>query len=118
MGITPPAVDVAKSSVACRNIRDKQSNSWTEEARDFVKRMLRMGADEEMAKVLRVTGYDPVAGGVEAVDILKQKLVRRQEIERSTERSRALNTSSAYHTVEQALAEVRDTDLPRAALIF
>ena len=97
---------------------DKQSSSWTDEARGFVKRMLRMGADEEMAKVLRVTGYDPVAGGVEAVDILKQKLVRRQEIERSTERSRALNTTSAYHTVEQALAEVRDTDLPRAALIF
>lgn len=97
---------------------DKQSSAWTEEARGFVKRLLHMGADEHMAKVLRATGYDPVAGDVEAVDVLKQKLVRRTEIARTSERSRAVNTTSAYTTTEEALAEVRQTDLPRAALIF
>jgi hypothetical protein len=71
-----------------------------------------------MTKVLRVTGYDPVAGGVEPVDLLKQKLVRRAEIARTSERSKAVNTSSAYITTEQALAEVQRTDLQRAALVF
>jgi hypothetical protein len=96
---------------------ERRSGSWTGEIRDFAKRLLGMGADEEMAKVLRLTGYDPVTDEVEPVDLLQQKLLRRTEIERSSERSRALNTSSAYHTVEAALAQVRDTDLPRAALV-
>jgi hypothetical protein len=99
---------------------DKTSSEWTREARKFVKRILRMpGAqDGHTAKVLRVTGFDPVAGSEEGVDLLKQKLVRRADIDRPTDRSKALNTTSAYQHIEEALREVRQTDLANAALIF
>ena len=99
---------------------DKRSRQWTGQARGFVKRVLTMpgGQDGHTAKVLRVTGYDPVAGGVETVDLLKQKLVRRVEMARPTERSKALNTSSAYQHIEEAIREVRQTDLPTAAVVF
>jgi hypothetical protein len=72
----------------------------------------------EGTKVLRVTGYDPVAQGVETVDLLKQKLVRRVQVERETQRSKVLNTSSAYTHVEEAISEVRATDLPKAVAVY
>lgn len=99
---------------------DKDSEDWTEEARRFVKRVLGLpGAqDGHTVKVLRVTGHDPVAGGVEAVDLLKQKLVRRVDIEKASARSKVLNDSSAYHHIEDAIREVRATDLQDAAVIF
>jgi hypothetical protein len=65
-----------------------------------------------------VTGFDPVAGGVETVDLLKQKLVRRVQVVRDTERSKVLNVSSAYTTIEEAVTEVRDTDLQHAVAVF
>jgi hypothetical protein len=72
----------------------------------------------EETKVLRVTGYDPVAEGVATVDLLKQKLVRRVEFERETERSKVLNIGSAYTHVEEAVSEVRETDLPNAVAVY
>jgi hypothetical protein len=77
-----------------------------------------MPGQENMTKTLRVTGLDPVSGGVETVDLLKQKLVRRVEMAKSSERSKVLDDSSAYQHIEQAIREVRDTDLPHAAVIF
>lgn len=81
-----------------------------------------MGPSGEKAgdetKVLRVTGFDPIAEGVETVDLLKQKLVRKVKVERDTARSKVLNVSSAYHHVEEAIAEVRETDLPNAVAMF
>jgi hypothetical protein len=96
---------------------EKHSDSFTVQARAFVKRVLGLGAKDE-TKVLRVTGYDPVAGDVEAVDLLKQKLVRRTDIEKATARSKVLDTGSAYSHIETAIAEVRSTDLPHAAIIW
>jgi hypothetical protein len=99
---------------------EKDSPGWTEQTREFAKRVLQLpGAqDKHTAKVLRVTGYDPVAGGVETVDLLKQKLVRRVDIEKTSARSKVLNDSSAYHHIEDAIREVRATDLPHAAVIY
>jgi hypothetical protein len=99
---------------------DKHSDGWTEQARSFVKRVLALpGAqDQHEVKVLRVTGRDPVAGSVEAVDLLKQKLVRRVDIEKASARSKVLNDSSAYHLIEDAIREVRATDLQHAAVVF
>jgi len=77
-----------------------------------------MPGQEHMTKTLRVTGLDPVSGGVETVDLLKQKLVRRVEMAKSTERSKVLDDSSAYQHIEQAIRGVRQTDLPHAAVIF
>jgi hypothetical protein len=99
---------------------DRDSQSWTEQARSFVKRVLSITGDRagEETKVLRVTGFDPVAGGIETVDLLKQKLVRRVKVVRDTERSKVLNVSSAYTTIEEAVTEVRDTDLRHAVAVF
>lgn len=97
---------------------DKASEGWTEEIRSFVRRVLGQADHQASTKVLRVTGYDPISDGVEAVDLLKQKLVRRVEMERPNERSKALNTTSAYQSIDDAIREVRQTDLPTAASIF
>lgn len=99
---------------------EKDSAGWTEQTRQFAKRVLQLpGAqDGHTAKVLRVTGYDPVAGGVEVVDLLKQKLVRRVDIEKTRERSKALNVSSAYQHIDEAIRQVRASDLQHAAVIF
>ena len=96
---------------------EKNSESFTEQTREFVKRVLGIGAKDE-TKVLRVTGYDPVAGGIEPVDLLKQKLVRRSDIEKTTARSKVLNNSSAYSHIETSIDEVLATDLPHAAIIW
>lgn len=103
--------------VAVRLSGERRSTTWTEEVRGFVKRLLQIGADEHAAKVLRVHGFDPVSGEVEVVDLLKQKLVRRVDIEKSAARSKALNTSSAYEHIEDAIREVRGSDLPTAAVV-
>ncbi len=99
---------------------ERDSPAWTEQARGFVKKLLSLpGAqDGQTAKVLRVTGYDPVTGGEEAVDLLKQKLVRRVDVARSSARTKVLDTSSAYGHVEDAIREVRQTDLATAAVLF
>jgi hypothetical protein len=105
--------------VNLRLTAERDSQDWTEEVRSFVRRVLRLpGSHEHTAKVLRVTGYDPLAQGEAAVDLLKQRLVRQVDIERPSTRSKALDTSSAYDHIEHAIAEVRQTDLPNAALIF
>lgn len=95
---------------------EKDNPGWTEQARSFVKHLLRVGGEE--TKVLRVRGYDPVSEGVELVDLLKQKLVRRMEFEKPSARSNALDTSAAYRHIQDAVDEVRESDLPNAAVIF
>jgi hypothetical protein len=99
---------------------ERGSDGWTEQARGFVKKLLRLqgGEDGDLAKVLRVTGYDPVAGNEEVVDLLKQKLVRRVDLPRSAARSKVLDTSSAYRHIENAIREVRQSDLATAAILF
>jgi len=97
---------------------DKGSESWTEQVRGFVKRVLALPGQDHTTKVLRVTGFDPVPGTVEAVDLLKQKLVRRVDMERPSERSKALNTTSAYVHIEDAIREVRQSDLKTARILF
>jgi hypothetical protein len=52
--------------------------------------------DNHTAKVLRVTGHDPVSGGDETVDLLEQKLVRHVDLPKATARSKVLDTNSAY----------------------
>lgn len=96
---------------------DKHSDSWGEQARAFAKRLLALPGSGHVTKVLRVTGLDPVSEAVEAVDLLKQKLVRHVEIEQSTVRCKALDVSSAYRIIEGAVREVRKTDLPNARVI-
>jgi hypothetical protein len=103
--------------VALRLSADRGATSWTAEVRGFVKRLLQIGADEHAAKVLRVHGFDPISGGIEPVDLLKQKLLRRVDFEQTTARSKALDVSSAYQHIEDAIREVRQTDLPTAAAV-
>jgi hypothetical protein len=101
------------------NLRlSEDKRSWGTQALAFAKRVLSMPSQEHVAKVLRVTGYDPASGNVEVVDLLKQKLVRRVEIEKTTQRCKALDISSAYQHIEDALREVRQTDLPQALVIY
>jgi hypothetical protein len=97
---------------------DKHSDSWGEAAVSFAKRLLGMPAQEHVTKVLRVTGYDPASENVEIVDLLKQKLSRRVEIERTSARCKALDVSSAYQHIEGAMREVRQTDLPQARVLI
>lgn len=94
----------------------KDNPAWTDALRDFAKRLLTFGEHE--AKVIRVHGYDPVSGGMEPVDLLKQKLVRRVDVEKVSARSKALDSGSTYGHVEDAIREVRETDLPAAAVIY
>jgi hypothetical protein len=96
---------------------DKRSDSWGEQAVAFARRLLGMPGQEHVTKVLRVTGYDPTSENVEAVDLLKQKLVRRVDIERTDQRHKALDVTSAYAHIEEAIREVRQTDLPSARVI-
>jgi hypothetical protein len=118
------AVSLSKAEdskrVYLRLSAERGSDGWTEQARAFVKKILSLpGAQAgETAKVLRVTGYDPVAGSEEVVDLLKQKLVRRVDLPRSVARSKVLDTSSAYRHIEDAIREVRQTDLATAAVLF
>lgn len=97
---------------------DKHSDSWGAEALAFAKRIFGMPAQEHVAKVLRVSGLDPASGNVEAVDLLKQKIVRRVDFEKSSQRSKVLDTSGAYQHIEAAISEVRANDLPNARVIF
>lgn len=97
---------------------DKDSDSWGAHAVTFAKRLLGLPAREEVTKVLRVTGYDPASENVEVVDLLKQKLVRKVEMERSNPRCKALDVASAYQLIEEAIREVRTTDLPQARVIY
>jgi hypothetical protein len=97
---------------------DKDSDSWGAQAVAFAKRLLGLPAREEVTKVLRVTGYDPASENVEVVDLLKQKLVRKVEMERSNPRCKALDVESAYKLIEEAISEVRKTDLPDARVIY
>jgi hypothetical protein len=98
---------------------DKDSPGFTEQARQFAKRLLGLpGAqDGHTAKVLRVTGLDPASGSVEPVDLLKQKLVRRVDLPKTSARSKVLDVNAAYTHIEEAVAEVRQSDLPHAAVI-
>jgi hypothetical protein len=96
---------------------DKHSQSWTEEARGFLRKMLNLAAKDE-TKVLRARGLDPVSGEVLSVDLLKERLVRRVDVEKERPRSKVLDTSSAYHHIEDVIAEVRETDLPSAVVMF
>ena len=84
----------------------------------FAKRLLGMPAQEHVTKVLRVTGFDPASENVEIVDLLKQKLSRRVEIERTSARCKALDVSPAYQHIEGAMSEVRQTDLPQARILI
>jgi hypothetical protein len=93
----------------------KDSASWGEEAVLFAKRLLKL--PDRTTKVLRVVGHDPASEKEEIVDLLKQKLVRRVDIEKSSGRSKALNVGSAYKHIEDAIREVRKTDLPGARMI-
>lgn len=95
----------------------KESESWGDEAVAFAKKLIGLPAADKVTKVLRVTGYDPASEKVEVVDLLKQKLVRRVEMEKSSLRSKALNVGSAYKHIEDAIREVRKTDLPDARMI-
>jgi hypothetical protein len=99
---------------------EKHSQSWTDQARSFAHRLFGAAADgpPSETKVLRVTGFDPVSASVEAVDLLKERLVRRTDFEKSSEKSKALNVGPAYTHVEDAIRDVRQTDLPSAGLIF
>lgn len=96
---------------------DKRSESWHEAVLGFVKRLMGMPGQEHVTKVLRVTGHDPLSEKVEAVDLLKQKLVRRVDFERSSPRSKALDVVRAYGHIEAAIAEARQTDLPTARIV-
>jgi hypothetical protein len=95
---------------------ERDNPGWTEQVREFVKHLLNVGEHE--TKVLRVHGYDPVSGGIEPVDLLKQKLLRRVDMEKPSARSKALDTGAAYGHIQDAIREVRETDLPTAAVVF
>lgn len=97
---------------------DKHSESWGSQALSFAKRVLGMPSQEHVAKVLRIKGYDPASENVEVVDLIKQRLVRRVQIEKSTARCKALDVSKAYQHIEEAMREVRKTDLPNARVIL
>ena len=73
----------------------------------------------EETKVLRVTGFDPVAGSVETVDLLKQKLVRRVRVVRDTDRSKvAEHELRVRPRSRKPWAEVRETDLRNAVAVY
>ena len=95
---------------------DRRNPGFTDQVRDLVKRLM-ANAPEEETKILRVHGYDPASDRIEPVDLLHEKLVRRIDVEKAGARSKVLDTSSAYRHVEDALAEVRTTDLPGARVL-
>lgn len=103
--------------VYLRLTSQRHKDGFTANAKRFARQMLPFTQEGHGAKVLRVEGFDPVPGDIEVVDLLKQKLLRRVDFERPNARSKALDTSSAYGHIEQAMAEVRSTDLPTAALL-
>jgi hypothetical protein len=90
--------------------------AWTDHVRAFARRLLNVAGHD--TKVLRVRGRDPVSGAIEPVDLLQQKLTRRVDIERPSARSKVLDRSDAYRHIEEAIADVRHTDLPHAAVVF
>jgi hypothetical protein len=98
------------------------SAEFTAQARGFAGRAAAtpdVDGDDEGGKatVLRVRGHDPASDSVEWVDLLKEKVVRRVRIEREDDRTRALDTSSAYHAIEAALDEAREHDLVDAGTL-
>lgn len=97
----------------------RESPGWTQQARDFVHRLLSSpGAQSEHStKVLRVEGMDPATNADATVDLLKQKLVRQVDMQRTTQRSKVLDTGSTYAHIEEAMQEVRETDLPNARVL-
>jgi hypothetical protein len=97
---------------------DKDSDSWGAQVVAFTKRLLKMPGRDEVTKVLRVKGYDPASENVEVVDLLKSKLVRKVEIEKSNPRSKAPDATAAYKLVEDAFREVSKTELPQARVIY
>lgn len=65
------------------------------------------GIHEESQK-FHVKGFDPQSQKTELVDLLSDKLIVRKQIIRHGERSRALDSASAYSAIESAYNEVRE----------
>lgn len=99
---------------------ERHEAGWTDQARQFVKRVMSLGGNQNghTAKVLRVTGHDPLTGSDEIVDLLKQKLVRLVDLPKVSARSKVLDKSSAYEHIDEAIREVRETDLRTAAVLW
>lgn len=55
-----------------------------------------------------IRGYDSEVGRVETVDILRDHLISKKRIILQNERTRALDSGSAYHAIEEAYDELRD----------
>lgn len=55
-----------------------------------------------------IKGFDPQSGQTELVDVLSDKLIVRKQIISQGQRSRALDSASAYLAIQAAYNEVRD----------
>lgn len=102
---------------------DRKSAEFTSALRSFARKLLSqaptdLDAEESATTVFRVKGYDPVSEELEVVDLLRQKVVRRVEVERQSPRSRALDRTDAYRTIEKAATEARKSDLKNAVLAW
>ena len=73
-----------------------------------VRRLTRDNALRQSARVFRVTGFDPQSEKVEEVDVLNDKLIVTKRIVRLDQRTRALESGSAYHAIHEAYDELRD----------
>lgn len=61
-----------------------------------------------------IKGYDSETGRVETVDILRDQLISKQRIILQDERTRALDSASAYAAIAEAYEELRDELLAAA----
>jgi hypothetical protein len=75
-----------------------------------------VAADGVRTEALRFNfkGLSQESGRVETMDLLSDKLISKQEIVLANERTRTLDSESAYAAIQRAYSELRD-DLERAA---
>jgi hypothetical protein len=73
-----------------------------------VKRLARYQDLRQETSRFIVKGFDEEAAQIDTVDILKDHLIARKRIILEDERTRALNSESAYAAIEQAYNELRD----------
>ncbi|MBA2725549.1 MAG: hypothetical protein H0U53_06130 [Actinobacteria bacterium] len=63
-----------------------------------------------------VRGQDEETGRVETVDLLSDRLISSQQIVLASERTRTLNTRSAYAAIRRAHRELQDELIGAAAI--
>jgi hypothetical protein len=89
-------------------------NSLSQRLLGFVRRLASDATVRENASRFHIRGFDEGTGRVEEIDVLRDQLIAKRRMVRLSDRTRAIDSTSAYGAIEEAYEELRP-DLEAAA---